>query len=181
MGQSAFNKNLVSSWYLFLPFAFFSCLTFKSRIRLNKTAVRLNSICGTIDSSSRGAKKRDAFWYAMISDLKGCVLFPNRCSAIDEILTSTMIIHMQDLLSTDYGHPMKALIKDTWKIGPMLQTKYLDIWEWEWIFGRAVKAISYMDVCATTCNPQIHNTVSISTVPGLTWFFSTGNSTDSSI
>ena len=124
MGQSAFHKTLVSSWCLFLPFAFFSCLTFKSRIKLNKKAVRLNSICGTIDSSSRGAKKRDAFWYAMIFDLKGCVLFPNRCSAIDEILTSTMIIHMQDLLSTDYGHPMKALIKDTWKIGPTWHSRH---------------------------------------------------------
>ena len=109
MGQSAFNKNLVSSWYLFLPFAFFSCLTFKSRIRLNKTAVRLNSICGTIDSSSRGAKKRDAFWYAMISDLKGCVLFPNRCSAKEEILTSTMIIHMRDLLSTGLRTPNEGI------------------------------------------------------------------------
>ena len=89
--NGAFHKTLVSSWYLFLPFEFFSCLTFKSRIRLNKKAVRLNSICGAIESSSRGAKKRDAFWYAMVFDLKGCVLFPNRCSAIDEILTLTMI------------------------------------------------------------------------------------------
>ena len=27
-------------------------------------------------------------------------------------------------LATDYGHPMKAQIKDIWKIGPMWQTKY---------------------------------------------------------
>ena len=26
--------------------------------------------------------------------------------------------------TTDYGHPMKAQIKDIWKIGPMWQTKY---------------------------------------------------------
>ena len=43
--------------------------------------------------------------------------------------------------TTDYGYPMKAKIKDIWKIGPMWQTKYalavpknlglgFDFWPW---------------------------------------------------
>ena len=48
--------------------------------------------------------------------------------------------------TTDYGHPMKVWIKDIWKIGPMWQTKYATgvpkNWDWDWIFGRAVKTIS---------------------------------------
>ena len=42
---------------------------------------------------------------------------------------------------TDYGHPMKAWIKD------MLRS-YLKVWDWDWIFGRAVKAISSLGVCS---------------------------------
>ena len=47
---------------------------------------------------------------------------------------------------TDCRHPMKVLIKEIWKFGPMWQTKYAlavpNNWEWEWIFGPAVMAIS---------------------------------------
>ena len=51
--------------------------------------------------------------------------------------------------STDYGHPMKAQINDIWKIGCCRQNLlwlYFKIWDWDWIFGRAVKAISSLGV-----------------------------------
>ena len=37
---------------------------------------------------------------------------------------TTIIVYDSFIRVTDYGHPMKAKIKDIWKIGPMGQTKY---------------------------------------------------------
>ena len=48
--------------------------------------------------------------------------------------------------TTDYGHPLKAYIKEIWKIGPMWKTKYASAVPKNLgvgvDFGRAVKAIS---------------------------------------
>jgi hypothetical protein len=46
------------------------------------------------------------------------------------------------MYSTDYGHPMNLGRSGRQN---MLRP-YLKIWEWEWIFGRSVKAISSLGV-----------------------------------
>ena len=52
---------------------------------------------------------------------------------------------------TDYGHPMKALIKKKSEIlgrygRQNMLRPFLKIWDWDLIFGRAVKAISSLGV-----------------------------------
>ena len=56
-------------------------------------------------------------------------------------------VHVVINYNRDYGHPMKAKIKEIWKFGPMWQTKYASavpkkFWEREWVLGCAGKMIS---------------------------------------
>ena len=57
---------------------------------------------------------------------------------------------------TDNGHPMKDKSKIYEELGrcgrPNMLRPYLKIWDWDWIIGRAVKAISSLGVRSPCCS-----------------------------
>ena len=61
-----------------------------------------------------------------------------------------LYLPMLQYLDTRTGHPMKVKSKISEKLGRCgrqnMLRPYLKIWDWNWIFGRAVKAISSLGV-----------------------------------